>query len=392
MGQASFGLVSPMDMGVDYSSFFGTLGCRLPEKYEWAYPLILLLFRPERLLLDLLPIVGAGSSLPFAHRHDDRLFVVCFPPLISMSVCPDKSNIALFGVEELASLGHWPLTPFCLSSTSIPVLPARGECKNTYPLDDQVSCIGVLKDWLVRALATSLATGQSELLLECIQECALPIAQCESMALEAAAGEQELHYTASRQQHLWALLGMKMDQEVIREPVQTLPGEDVQTLPGEATPHQQKSRVGEQQPVRLEVGEPQDKGSTENCPLSGTVVELQPARSERQEWRNSSVRRAEQPERRRFGANSFSIPLIRHCALHVRTKARCGSGKEQLGPNGSEERSVHAPLALCSPSCLRTRVFRNQNTSQRGRTYLRSSFRQHISVHQKPFPPSASLA
>ncbi len=96
------------------------------------------------------------------------------------------------------------------------------------------------------------------------------------MALEAAAGEQEVYYTASRQQHLWALLGMKMDQDVIREPVQPIPGEDVQPLPGEATTRQ-KFRVGEQQPVRLEVGEPQDKGSTENCPLSGTVVELQPA-------------------------------------------------------------------------------------------------------------------
>ena len=34
---------------------------------------------------------------------------------------------------------------------------------------------------------------------------------------------------------------------------------------------------GEQQPIRLEVGEPQDKGRTENGPFSGTVVELQSA-------------------------------------------------------------------------------------------------------------------
>ncbi len=128
----------------------------------------------------------------------------------------------------------------------------------------------------MRALAASLATGQSELLLDRIQECALPIAQCESMALEAAAGEQELHYTASRQQHLWALLGMKLDQDMIQRQVQPISGEDVQSLPDFA-PKRQKSRVGEQQPVRLEVGEPQDNGSTENCPFSGTVVELQSA-------------------------------------------------------------------------------------------------------------------
>lgn len=138
-----------------------------------------------------------------------------------------------------------------------------------------IGCIGVLKDWLVRALAASLEASQSELLLERIQECALPIAQCESMALEAAAGEQELHYTASRQQHLWALLGMKMSEAMIREPVQPIQEEQVQPLSDEAV--RQKSRVGEQQPVRLEVREPQDKGSAENCPFSGTVVELQSA-------------------------------------------------------------------------------------------------------------------
>jgi hypothetical protein len=85
-----------------------------------------------------------------------------------------------------------------------------------------------------------------------------------------------LHYTASRQQHLWALLGMKMNQNVREQQVQPISEEDVQPLPDFA-PTRQTSRVGEQQPVRLEVGEPQDKGSTENCPFSGTVVELQSA-------------------------------------------------------------------------------------------------------------------
>ena len=80
--------------------------------------------------------------------------------------------------------------------------------------------------------------------------------------------EQELHYTASRQQHLWALLGMKMGEEMAQEQVQPLPEEAATN---------QESRVGEQQPVRLEVGKPQDKGSQENCPFSGTVVELQSA-------------------------------------------------------------------------------------------------------------------
>ncbi|GCE29332.1 ATP-binding protein [Dictyobacter alpinus] len=163
--------------------------------------------------------------------------------------------------------------------TLLQQIPLKVEIK---PLVDQwsyfyercIGCIGVLKDWLVRALAASLAAGQSELLLGRIQECALPIAQCESMALEAAAGEQELHYTASRQQHLWALLGMKMGEDMTRKPVQPIPEEHMQPQPEEATTNQ-RSRVGEQWPVRLEVGEPQDKGNAEHCPFSGTVVELQ---------------------------------------------------------------------------------------------------------------------
>ncbi|GHO68385.1 hypothetical protein KSC_072770 [Ktedonobacter sp. SOSP1-52] len=82
-----------------------------------------------------------------------------------------------------------------------------------YFYERSIGCIGVLKDWLVRAVAATLAENQSKLLFERIAECALPLAQCESMAMEAASGEQELRYTASRRQHLWRLLGMGTETE-----------------------------------------------------------------------------------------------------------------------------------------------------------------------------------
>lgn len=128
-----------------------------------------------------------------------------------------------------------------------------------------IGCVGVLKDWLVRALAATIGASQTQLLFERIAECALPIAQCESMAMEAAAGEQELHYTASRRQHLWALLGMNMGVEVVKEQITQVP---------EA---KRVTHVGEQQPVRLEVGEPKREGHAENCSFSGATVALQPA-------------------------------------------------------------------------------------------------------------------
>src|SRR5438128_7790217 len=127
-----------------------------------------------------------------------------------------------------------------------------------------IGCIGVLKDWLMRALAATIGASQTKLLFERIAECALPIAQCESMALEAAAGEQELHYTASRRQHLWALLGMNMGVEGVKE----------QITPAQET--NQATRIGEQKPVRLEVGKPKNEGRAENCSFSGAKVALQP--------------------------------------------------------------------------------------------------------------------
>ncbi len=85
------------------------------------------------------------------------------------------------------------------------------------------------------------------------------------MAMEAAAGEQELHYTASRRQHLWTLLGMNIGLEVVKE--QITPAQEAK----------QVTRVGEQQPVRLKVGEPKSEGRTEKCSFSGATVALQPA-------------------------------------------------------------------------------------------------------------------
>lgn len=61
--------------------------------------------------------------------------------------------------------------------TLLQQIPLKVEIKplaNEWPYfyEGSIGCIGVLKDWLVRALAASLAAGQSELLLERIQECA----------------------------------------------------------------------------------------------------------------------------------------------------------------------------------------------------------------------------
>lgn len=131
-----------------------------------------------------------------------------------------------------------------------------------YFYERSIGCVGVLKDWLVRAVHATLAEGENHLVFARIQECALPLAQCESMAVDATSGEQELHYTASQRQHLWKLLGMN-----------DLSGNSSGEHFPEPTPPPTKPKpAGEQHPVRHEVGETKSQTATGNCSFSGQEV------------------------------------------------------------------------------------------------------------------------
>ncbi len=69
-----------------------------------------------------------------------------------------------------------------------------------------MGCIGVLKDWLLRAVSTALDDGASRLSLDCVQDHALPVDIYRQMALDAYEGEQRLNHTASNREHVWRLL------------------------------------------------------------------------------------------------------------------------------------------------------------------------------------------
>jgi AAA domain len=150
-----------------------------------------------------------------------------------------------------------------------------------YFYERSIGCVGVLKDWLVRAVAATLADGQPVLTLTRLQEYALPEAQCESMAMEAAAGEQELHYTASRRERLWNLLGMsgaterKQDVPRVTDTHATAVAAKREESPSwKKTTHQ----VGERSPGRDPVGPTeQDVEKPAKCSFSGTIINLSPA-------------------------------------------------------------------------------------------------------------------
>ncbi len=75
-----------------------------------------------------------------------------------------------------------------------------------YFYERSIGCVGVLKDWLIRALAAALYDKSKTLTLEYLQDHALSLAQCERMAIDAIEGEQQLSLSESRHQQLWLLL------------------------------------------------------------------------------------------------------------------------------------------------------------------------------------------
>jgi hypothetical protein len=156
-----------------------------------------------------------------------------------------------------------------------------------------IGCVGVLKDWFLRAASASLDEGDDRLTLQRLQEHALSISQCEQMALDAVEGEQKLNYTEGRREHLWRLL----QGEGILAPVPQFPTDEQATtqLPSSAAENAaQRQEVfsvpssGERPPkTRKQAREPVPRGDqagpspsgeekSRKCPFSETV-DLSPA-------------------------------------------------------------------------------------------------------------------
>jgi DNA polymerase III delta prime subunit len=109
----------------------------------------------------------------------------------------------------LALLKQVPLT------TDIPALMQHW----FYFYERSIGCIGVLKDWLIRAVAAAIRDGSDTLTQGRLEEHALSLSQCERMALDAIEGEQKLGYSESRRDHLWRLLQSGMTSTTVPTPV-----------------------------------------------------------------------------------------------------------------------------------------------------------------------------
>lgn len=94
-------------------------------------------------------------------------------------------------------------------------LPLTGEpdllAQSEYFYERSVGCVGVLKDWLTRALGEALEDGQETLTKTILERQALPTRKLLRMAREIREGEETLAANSHAQTELRSLLGMSIE-------------------------------------------------------------------------------------------------------------------------------------------------------------------------------------
>ena len=197
-----------------------------------------------------------------------------------------------------------------------------------YFYERSIGCVGVLKDWLIRAVAAAVHDGCDTLTLERLYEHTLSLAQCERMAIEATEGEQKLSYTESRREHLWHLLQMGMTSTsvpgdivdlssgskstvapaasasskstrkkkdpsvVVTETTQDIPNSVAEVAPSQTQPKKRQTRSKKESPVV-------SMETTQNIPSSVTEtaeVQTQPKKRKTRSKKESVVVSEEMPQ------------------------------------------------------------------------------------------------
>lgn len=136
-------------------------------------------------------------------------------------------------VDRAALLAHWPY------------LYARS-----------FGCVGVLKEWLVRATALAFREGSAALTLPHLERRALSDATCARMAADIQEGEQALAASEAQRHRLLALLGLPEESQLTEDrsprlpPATTLHAE----APGASLRPPANTRVGQRRPQRDPVG------------------------------------------------------------------------------------------------------------------------------------------
>jgi hypothetical protein len=88
-----------------------------------------------------------------------------------------------------------------------------------YLYERSIGCVGVLKDWLVRGLATAIRQSAPTLTLKHLEKHALSVSQCDRLIEEAARGESQFREDADALERLRIRLGFPARTHPTQTPV-----------------------------------------------------------------------------------------------------------------------------------------------------------------------------
>ena len=149
--------------------------------------------------------------------------------------CEDTRDLEIFRNILLTFQAQFPLPEPCDLSLWMDLLYERS-----------IGCVGILKEWLMRALAAALAEGKRTLHKRHLEETALLTSQCERILIEAREGEVRLNEDDASRSRLRNLLGIK---EAIETPA------DSQAQ--RHSPVRAKGRCARRNPKRDKIGLPE---------------------------------------------------------------------------------------------------------------------------------------
>src|SRR5260370_39657386 len=105
-----------------------------------------------------------------------------------------------------------------------------------YLYERSIGCVGILKDWLARSLATAMRCSASTLTLKHLEKRALSVSQCDRLIEEAARGESQLHENADALGQLRLRLGLPEPTHVEKRP-NAKADRHLQKIPSQTYPH-----------------------------------------------------------------------------------------------------------------------------------------------------------
>lgn len=142
-----------------------------------------------------------------------------------------------------------------------------------YFFEGSLGCIGILKQWLVRALYRALREGSPELTRAHLEKSILPDAKWERMRADARSGEAEFQHADEHNSYLSSLSSLPTFVPV--QPGSAPSPDGAPANPANGTevkmPPKPRRRPGEPSPRRVRIGTAEPDRATTQCSFSGPI-------------------------------------------------------------------------------------------------------------------------